>query len=111
MMSEAKVIQTIEMANIANYPIKVRQTLVGAEAIKTKGPKKHWNHLKPNPILKDGHQGEEYYVGEPFIFYISLMTVRNFNVMRDIILNPKRFQNLLSFQKVSKRHINKSKLS
>ena len=40
MVSKAQAVQTVETANIANYPIKVGQALVEAEAIKTRSPKK-----------------------------------------------------------------------
>ena len=44
-------------------------------------------------------------MGEPLVFYVSLMIIRNFNIMRDIVFNSKRFYVFPSFQKVSKKGI------
>ena len=50
-------------------------------------------------------KGKKYYMGEPLNFYISLMTIQNFNVTRDIVFDSEGFYVFPSFQKVSKRHI------
>ena len=38
-MGKAQAIQADETPYVVNYPIKIRQTLIGAKVIKTEGPK------------------------------------------------------------------------
>jgi len=36
-----------------NYPIEIRETLIGAKIVETKGPKQHGVHGESNPALED----------------------------------------------------------
>ena len=47
------------MNHTINYLVEIRETLVKAEPIETKGHKQYGVHEKSNPILKDWHNGEK----------------------------------------------------
>ena len=74
--------------------VKIGGELVGAKTIKPKGANDEGVYREPNPTLKDGHQRKEYsvFATSPLNVNITLMTVGDINILRDVISSPKSGQ-------------------